>query len=64
LNLAEIDRLKKNQVSKAKDVTIKRPQRTITHLQKAMGLDNNRALYMSCRVSFSLSLFNLLLKIT
>jgi hypothetical protein len=32
---------------------IKRPNGAITNLQQAMGLENDRALYMSCRVSLS-----------
>ena len=31
---------------------IKRPHGTITNLQKAMGLEDYRAIYMTCRVSF------------
>jgi len=36
---------------------IKRPLGSINNLQKAMGLENDRALYMTCRVSFSFLLF-------
>lgn len=32
---------------------IKRPVGSITNIQKAMGLENDRALYMTCQVSFS-----------
>jgi hypothetical protein len=53
--LAEIDRLRKATQSMAqatKPKEIQRPLGTINNLQKAMGLENDRALYMTCRVSF------------
>lgn len=58
--LAEIDRLRKASQSRAQDTKpkeIKRPQGSITNLQKAMGLEDDRALYMNCRVSFILHFF-------
>jgi hypothetical protein len=64
--LAEIDRLRKATQSMAQDAKrkeIKRPLGPITNLQEAMGLENNRAVYMNCRVSFFflivLSYFNI-----
>ena len=39
---------------------IKRPIGSITNIQKAMGLEDDRALYMTCRVSFSFLLFILM----
>lgn len=36
----------------AKPKEIKRPDGSIANLQKAMGLENDRAVYMNCRVSF------------
>ena len=56
----EIDRLKKSQALKAgaKDADaeeIRRPDGPI-RLQDAMGLQKNRALYMTCRVSHFLEL--------
>lgn len=53
--LAEIDRLTKASQSMAQDTKpkeIKRPHGSINNLQKAMGLENDRALYMNCRASF------------
>ena len=58
--LAEIDRLRKATQSMAQDTKpkeVKRPLGSIANLQKAMGLENDRALYMTCRVSFSFLLF-------
>jgi hypothetical protein len=49
---AEIDRLKKSQAAKPienKLIEIPRPSK-ITSLQDAMGLTDNRKLYMFCRV--------------
>jgi hypothetical protein len=37
----------------AKPKEIKRPEGSIANLQKARGLENDRALYMNCRVSVS-----------
>ena len=53
--LAEIDRLRKATQSMAQDTKLTEincPHGPITNLQKAMGLKNDRALYMNCRVSF------------
>jgi hypothetical protein len=54
--LAEIDKLRKASQSMTQDAKpkeIKRPEGSIANLQKAMGLKNDRALYMNCRVSVS-----------
>jgi hypothetical protein len=57
--------LKKEQASMGKNTEqklIKRPNGTITKLQKSMGLENDRALYMNCRVSiYSLLMFRVLI---
>ncbi|KAF8805282.1 hypothetical protein BYT27DRAFT_7213219 [Phlegmacium glaucopus] len=52
---AEIDRLKKSQAM-AKGTTLKeiaRPHGTITNLQRAMGLENDRSNYMNCQATVS-----------
>ena len=53
--IAEIDRLKKQEsAAKSKEVPeLKRPDGQITDLQKAMGLDDERVVYISCHVSVS-----------
>lgn len=56
--IAEVDRLKKREsaAAAAKDggvQEIKRPNGSIRNLQEAMGLADNKALYMNCRVSVS-----------
>jgi hypothetical protein len=39
---------------------IKRPEGIVTNLQKAMGLEDDKVLYMNCRVSFySLLMFQI-----
>lgn len=61
--LAEIDRLRKATQSMAqatKPKEIQRPLGSIINLQKAMGLENDRALYMTCRVSILFLLFVLM----
>jgi hypothetical protein len=60
LNIAEIDKLRKKQASMAKNAeqkSIKRPEGNITNLQKAMGLENDKALYMNCQVSLYFILY-------
>jgi hypothetical protein len=54
-SIAEIDRLKKLEAAAKKQglPEIKRPEGHIRDLQKAMGLEDERALYISCRVSES-----------
>jgi hypothetical protein len=51
--IAEIDRLKKLEAAAKKQglPEIKRPDGHIKDLQKAMGLEDERAVYVSCRVS-------------
>jgi hypothetical protein len=49
--LAEIDRLRKAQASQPNSNGIKRPHGPIKNLQNAMGLKNDKSLYMNCRVS-------------
>jgi hypothetical protein len=49
--LAEIDRLRKAQASQPNSNGIKRPPGPIRNLQNAMGLENDKSLYMNCRVS-------------
>jgi hypothetical protein len=58
-SIAEIDRLKKLEAAAKKQglPEIKRPEGHIRDLQKAMGLEDERALYISCRVSESLFIY-------
>jgi hypothetical protein len=59
--LAEIDRLRKAQASQPNSNGIKRPPGPIRNLQNAMGLENDKSLYMNCRVSYFLSFFSTLI---
>jgi hypothetical protein len=58
-SIAEIDRLRKLEAAAKKQglPEIKRPEGHIRDLQKAMGLEDERALYISCRVSESLFIY-------
>ncbi len=50
----EVNRLKKRESAASKNRTsdeVKRPKGTIVNLQNAMGLENNKSVYMNCRVS-------------
>ena len=50
--IAEVDRLNKLEAAKGIDLPeVKCPNGPIVDLQSAMGLDGDRALYITCRIS-------------
>jgi hypothetical protein len=59
--IAEVDRLKKREAVAAAKIgnteEIKRPKGAIHNLQEAMGLEDDKALYLNCRVSPSVVMF-------